>query len=72
MKPDAPWFDKIGIGKTCHFVAMCRGMVVLTRNDDGGHTLWLFNQPVGQGDARTMRARYADFMIGDPLEWLYR
>jgi hypothetical protein len=71
-----PWFDRIGIDKTCRLVGMCRGMITLTRTDDGTHTLWIYDQPVANGDAVTMRNRYADHLAADPksawLEWLYR
>lgn len=66
------WYKRIGIDKTCRLVAMYGGCVVLTKTDDGVHTLWLYDYPIMTGDAASVRNRYADHMPGDWLEKYYR
>lgn len=62
------WLDKLGIDKTCRLVALCRGMIALTAEPDGTHTLWNMGYVIDRGDATTMRARYALFVP----DWLQR
>lgn len=72
-----PWFKRLGIDRTCRLVAMCRGMVTLTRtiNDwqlsEKTHTLWLFDQPLQTGSAVEMRRAFAAYLIGNDA-WLYK
>lgn len=72
MADDAPaWFKRIGIDRTCRLVAMCRGMVTLTRTDDGTHTLWLYDAPIASGPAALIRPLYAQYLPDDWLRHLY-
>lgn len=73
QREEAPWLKKLGIDQTCRLVAMCRGMITLTTDPDGWHTLWIYSHPVMTGDATTMRNRYADYLALDPGgEWLVK
>ncbi len=50
------WLDRLGIDKRCRLVAMCRGMVTLTVDADGVHTLWIYDHALVTGD--DARPRY--------------
>lgn len=72
-RDDGPaWVDRLKIGKACHLVGMCRGMITLTRTDDGTHTLWIFDYPLASGPDIIIRTMYADYLKGDWLEKYYR
>lgn len=66
------WYKALGIDKSRRLVGMCRGMITLTAEPDGAHTVWLYDYPIASGDATTMRSLYADHMRGHWLEKYYR
>lgn len=64
MSAHGPFFDRIGIDRNgVKLVAHMRGMITLTRDTDGVHTLWIYNHPLEQGNAITMRAKYEEYRL---------
>jgi hypothetical protein len=53
------WFGRIGIDRNgVRLVGQVRGMITLTRDEDGVHTLWILDYPLMEGNAATLRAEY--------------
>ena len=69
--PNADWFDRLRIGKDgVELVGATRGMATLTRDADGVHTLWIFDHPLKEGNAVSLRAEYAKY-VPENLRHLY-
>jgi hypothetical protein len=64
MNAPRTWFDRLGIDRNgVRIVGQVRGMITLTSDPDGVHTLWIFDHPLMEGNAATLRAEYQRYHV---------